>query len=122
MLNEPQPQLGEPIELRLQSAAGTLLAEATFTDLRDDPVMRGVVCNFRHSERLARLRERERLNASAHADILQVLFGASLELAAAGMDIENASDRVQAADTLINDAMRALRRLLGPDEEPDGAG
>ena len=120
ILHEPRPQLGDPIELQLQAATGSRLAEATFTDLRDDPVVRGVVCNLRHSERLARMRERERLNASAHADILQVLFGASLELAAAGMDADGAADRVQAADALINDAMRALRRLLAPGEEPDG--
>lgn len=117
ILNEPGPQFDDGVEFRMQAAVGAVPAEAAFTDLRDDPVVRGVVCNLRHSERLARLRERERLSAAAHADILQILFGATLELTAAELDPANGRERVQSANVMVNDALRALRQLLGPDDE-----
>ncbi|HEY8301485.1 MAG TPA: PAS domain-containing protein [Jatrophihabitans sp.] len=118
ILSEPGSPLGDGVELRMQAATGAVTAEAAFTDLRDDPVVHGVICNLRHSERLARLRERERLSAAAHADILQILFGATLELTAAELDPANGHPRVQSANVMVNDALRALRRLLAPDEEP----
>lgn len=118
ILHKPTAQLGGVLELRLQAAVGAVTAEAAVTDLRDDPVVRGVVCNLRHSERLARLRERERLNTRAHAEILQLLFGATLELETAQPQSPHERARVDSANAMISNAITALRRLLGPDEEP----
>lgn len=121
-LHEPVPGLSLAVELRVHAADGTVAVEASFTDLRDDPVVRGVVCNLRHSERLARLRERTRISEAAHADILQTLFGARLELAVAQRAAATPEEhqRLESAGEQIGDAIAALRRLLGPDTDADG--
>ncbi|HTZ44555.1 MAG TPA: PAS domain-containing protein [Jatrophihabitans sp.] len=75
-LQGPTPVL----ELRLQSPAGWVTSEAALTNLLDDPVVHGLVCNLHRSERLARLQERERISQTVHADILQLLYSATLDL------------------------------------------
>ncbi|HET6876766.1 MAG TPA: PAS domain-containing protein [Jatrophihabitans sp.] len=118
VLHESGQRFGQTTELRLAAAPGSVTAEAAFTDLRDDPVVRGVVCNLRHSERLARTRERERISQSAHADILQTLFGATLDLSAAQTTTSPAEcERLEAALSKVELAIAALRRLLAPDDE-----
>jgi PAS domain S-box-containing protein len=121
-LHERLPDLPSAIELRVLAAGGTVAVEASFTDLRDDSVVRGVVCNLRHSERLTRLRERTRISEAAHADILQTLFGARLELAVAQRAAASPEEhqRLEAAGEQIGDAIAALRRLLDPDAGQDG--
>jgi PAS domain S-box-containing protein len=120
VLRDPAPHPGPVFELRVRTAAGPLTAEASFTDLRDDPSIRGVICNLRYSERLARLGERARISDTAHSDILQILFSALLDMGTAQRAV-GASDRdhLQSAADKVSDAIAGLRRLLGPDEEPD---
>lgn len=120
VLQDPAPHPGPVFELRVRTAAGPLTAEAMFTDLRDDPSIRGVICNLRYSERLARLGERARISDTAHSDILQILFSALLDMGTAQRAV-GASDRdhLQSAADKVSDAIAGLRRLLGPDEEPD---
>jgi PAS domain S-box-containing protein len=119
-LQEPGSRPATSIELRVRAAGETVAVEASFTDLRDDRVVRGVVCNLRHSERLTRLRERTRISEAAHADILQTLFGARLEVAVAQRAAASPEEhqRLESAGEQIGDAIAALRRLLAPDTEP----
>ena len=120
ILHRSGSRVGQVIELRVQAANGVTTAEAVVTDLRDDPSVRAVVCNLRHSERLTRLRERERISRSAHADILQKLFGVTLDLAAAQSTASPAERaRLDMATDQIRDAIAALRRLLAPQTDPD---
>lgn len=117
VLHERSTLAVDVIEVRLQTATGAIGAEAALTDLRDDPVVRGLVCNLRHSERLARLRERERINQAAHADILQTLFGVTLDLDAAQAAASPAECAyLESAAGKISQATAALRRLLAPDD------
>lgn len=123
VLHQPGPQVGRVLELRVQAPNGATTAEAVMTDLRDDPSVRGVVCNLRHSERLARLRERERIRRSAHADILQTLFSVTLDLAAAQAVASPAERaRLDAATDKVSEAIAALRRLLAPQPDPADLG
>ncbi len=119
ILYEPRPHGGELIEVRVQGPTATTTVEAALTDLRDDPLVRGVVCNLRHSERLARLQERDRISRAAHADILQSLFSVTLELAKAEPRVPAGErERLEAAGTRIREAISTLRRLVGPDADP----
>lgn len=117
----PGPWHGEVIEATVHGQNGSTLVEVAVTDLRSDPIIRGIVCNLRRSERLARLRERERISQAAHANILQTLFSATLDVAAAErMAPPSERDRLQAAGEKIRQAIGTLRELL--DSDADRAG
>lgn len=109
---------GRVIEIRLDTADGWVPAEADLTDLLEDPVVRGVVCNLHHSERVARIRERDRISGALHADILQSLFGTVLDLERACARAEPAErPRLEAAAARITSAISTLRRLVHTQDE-----
>lgn len=57
-----------PVELRVRHERAWIGAEAAFTNLLDDPVVRGVVCNLRPSVRPAALQEAQtRIEQLEHA-------------------------------------------------------
>jgi PAS domain S-box-containing protein len=116
ILHQPGPRMGDLIEATVYGGTGPTTVEAAVTDLRDDPVLRGVVCNLRRSERLTRLRERERISRAAHADVLQTLFSATLDVAAAqGAASPAEQDRLESAGEKIREAIGTLRALVAPD-------
>jgi PAS domain S-box-containing protein len=120
ILHAPMSHPGPVLELRVRSTSGPITAEAFLTDLRDDPVVRGVVCNLRYSERLARLRERSRISDSAHADILQTLFSALMDVSTAQHAPDPGHDpHLDMVGDKLSDAIASLRRLLGPDDGLD---
>ncbi len=114
------PEARRVIEVRVQGAEGWIWAEAALTNLLDDPLVRGVVCNLHYSERLAQLHERERISQQLHTDILQALFGASLYLESA---LASASPeerlRIESAQSAIAGATEALRRVVQPTDDLD---
>lgn len=67
-------------EVRVRAHDTWSWVEVAVTDLYTQPGSSGRVCNIRRSERLARLAERERILEAVHAEVLQDLFAAALEL------------------------------------------
>ena len=59
------PGAHPPVELRVRRDEGWVWAEAALTNLLDDPTVRGVVCNLRHSLRRAAHEEAETRAATA---------------------------------------------------------
>jgi len=67
---------------------------------------------------MARLQERERISQSVHADILQILYGATLDLdtlAAGSSDQQRAG--IDAAVGKIADAISTLRQIVRAEGE-----
>jgi len=105
----------QEIDLRVQDGDGWRTVEMALTSLLDDPAIGGVVCNLHYSPRLAELRERERISGPVHADILQVLFSATIGLDAVLDELpESQRPAVESAIANIAEARACLRRLVEP--------
>ena len=93
-------------EVRVRAHGTWSWVEVVVTDLYTQPGLSGLVCHIRRSERLARLEERERILEAVHAEVLQDLFAAALQL-----------DRVRTAAPTgsvapIDDARDAVGRAI----------
>lgn len=115
-LLDPGGAGGERIgELRVRSAGEWVWVELAVTDLYSEPDVRGIVCNIRRSVRLARIEERERLFDAMHAEVLQGLFAASLDLdraiARAGPHLR---EPLETARETVSRAIGTLRQVVRP--------
>lgn len=103
----PDTTQAERGELRIRSDDTWSWVEVVVTDLDTLPGAEGRVYNIRRSERLARLEERQRILEAVHAEVLQDLFAAALEL-------EQVARRSPAPIATAIDAARgALGRATG---------
>jgi PAS domain S-box-containing protein len=122
-----QPGAHPPLELRLRHAGGWTWAEAALTNLLDDPVVRGVVCNLRLSIRRSAQEE-----AEARAEQLQTALESRLTIEQAkgflagrdGTTIDAAFERLRAHARKHQLAIREVSRLvldgeLFPSKPPD---
>ncbi|HEU5036807.1 MAG TPA: PAS domain-containing protein [Nocardioides sp.] len=102
-------------ELRVRSDGDWAWVEVAATDLYTEPGAHSVVCNIRHSERLARIEERERLLEAVHSDVLQDLFAAVLELdRALTRAAPPSAARIEEARDAVDRAMTTLRDVAKP--------
>jgi len=110
-----QPGAHPPLELRLRHAGGWTWAEAALTNLLDDPVVRGVVCNLRLSIRRSAQEE-----AEARAEQLQTALESRLTIEQAkgflagrdGTTIDAAFERLRAHARKHQLAIRDVSRLV----------
>ena len=110
-----QPGAHPPLELRLRHAGGWTWAEAALTNLLDDPVVRGVVCNLRLSIRRSAQEE-----AEARAEQLQTALESRLTIEQAkgflagrdGTTIDVAFERLRAHARKHQLAIRDVSRLV----------
>ena len=110
-----QPGAHPPLELRLRHAGGWTWAEAALTNLLDDPVVRGVVCNLRLSIRRSAQEE-----AEARAEQLQTALESRLTIEQAkgflagrdGTTIDAAFERLRAHARKHQLAIRDASRLV----------
>ena len=110
-----QPGAHPPLELRLRHAGGWTWAEAALTNLLDDPVVRGVVCNLRLSIRRSAQEE-----AEARAEQLQMALESRLTIEQAkgflagrdGTTIDVAFERLRAHARKHQLAIRDVSRLV----------
>jgi len=110
-----QPGAHPPLELRLRHAGDWTWAEAALTNLLDDPVVRGVVCNLRLSTRRSAQEE-----AEARAEQLQTALGSRLTIEQAkgylagrdGTTVDAAFERLRAHARKHQLAIRDVSRLV----------
>jgi PAS domain S-box-containing protein len=110
-----QPGAHPPLELRLRHAGGWTWAEAALTNLLDDPVVRGVVCNLRLSIRRSAQEE-----AEARAEQLQTALESRLTIEQAkgflagrdGTTIDAAFERLRAHARKHQLAIRDVSHLV----------
>ena len=110
-----RPGAHPPLELRLRHAGGWTWAEAALTNLLDDPVVRGVVCNLRLSIRRSAQEE-----AEARAEQLQTALESRLTIEQAkgflagrdGTTIDAAFERLRAHARKHQLAIRDVSHLV----------
>ncbi len=102
-------------ELRVRTDDDWSWVEVAVTDLYTQPGSPGRVCNIRHSVRLARLEERERIIEAVHSQVLQEMFVAALELDRALVHAApSIAARIAAAHEAVGRAMATLREVVKP--------
>ncbi|MEW1953060.1 PAS domain S-box protein [Terrabacter sp. NPDC080008] len=100
-------------EFRVRTDGAWSWVEIAATDLYTQPGPQAQVCNIRHSQRLARLEERERILEAVHSEVLQDLFAAALEIDRALAHATPLSvARIHAARDAVDRAMECLRDVL----------
>ena len=110
-----QPGAHPPLELRLRHAGGWTWAEAALTNLLDDPVVRGVVCNLRLS-----IRRTAQEEAETRAEQLQAALESRLAIEQAkgllagrdGTTIEAAFERMRNYARKHQVAVRDVSQLV----------
>lgn len=106
------------VDVRVRSGVEWVWVEAVLTNLLGEPMVRSLVCNLRHSERLAELAERERLSQTMHLGVLQDLFAAGLDLDSLRLRATPSQrPRIEAAIELIGRSISAIREAVNPRDE-----
>lgn len=116
LLDPDSPVHGEEGEVRVRADGDWTWVEAAVTDLYAESEKASTLCHLRHSERLTRIQERERLLEAMHADVLQDLFAASLAVDhLRTRAAESARPRLELARDAIGRAIETLREAVRPE-------
>lgn len=115
LLDSDIPDHGREGELRVRVDGDWAWVEAAVTDLYADSVKASTLCHLRHSERLTRIQERERLLEAMHAEVLQDLFAAALSVDHLRTRASaSARPRLELARDAISRAIETLREAVSP--------